>query len=104
MGVDADENLSKLAGQVENALEPLGIQSEARAFSPHLTLARGKSAAPQRRPDDRLNRSFQRLQEKLGALPPPYFGTMAAREFFLYQSKLSPAGSQYTQLQRFPLT
>jgi 2'-5' RNA ligase len=28
---------------------------------------------------------------------------MTAREFFLYQSKLSPAGSQYTQLQRFPL-
>jgi 2'-5' RNA ligase len=28
---------------------------------------------------------------------------MTAREFFLYQSKLSPAGSQYTQLRRFPL-
>ncbi|MGE5206041.1 MAG: RNA 2',3'-cyclic phosphodiesterase [Chlamydiota bacterium] len=104
VGVEADENLSKLASQVEHALEPAGIPSEARAFSPHLTLARGKSAAPQRRPDDRPNRSFQRLQEKLSALPPPDFGTMTAREFFLYQSKLSPAGSQYTQLQRFPLT
>ena len=59
--------------------------------------------APQRRPDDRPNRIFQRLQEKLGALPQPEFGTMTAREFFLYESKLSPAGSQYTQLQRFPL-
>jgi 2'-5' RNA ligase len=29
---------------------------------------------------------------------------MTAREFFLYQSKLSPAGSQYTKLQKFPLT
>ncbi|HLK34147.1 MAG TPA: hypothetical protein VKT29_13720, partial [Terriglobales bacterium] len=65
---------------------------------------RGRSAAPQRRPEDRGNRNFQRLQEKLGAMPSPEFGTMTAREFFLYQSKLSPAGSQYTQLQRFPLT
>jgi RNA 2',3'-cyclic 3'-phosphodiesterase len=103
IGVEADEHLAKLARLVEHALEPLGIQPEDRDFSPHLTLARGKSAAPQRRPDDRPNRSFQRLQEKLNALPSPEFGTMTAREFFLYQSKLSPAGSQYTQLQRFPL-
>ena len=103
IGVDADEHLAKLAGLVEEALEPLSIKPEGRAFSPHLTLARGKSAAPQRRSDDRPNRAFQRLQEKLSALPPPEFGTMTAREFFLYQSKLSPAGSQYTQLQRFPL-
>jgi 2'-5' RNA ligase len=103
VGVEADDHLARLAGAVEQALEPLGIKAEGRDFSPHLTLARGKSAAPQRRPDDRSNRAFQRLQEKLNALPSPEFGTMTAREFFLYQSKLSPAGSQYTQLQRFPL-
>jgi 2'-5' RNA ligase len=103
VGVDADEHLAKLARLVEETLEPLGIKPEGRNFSPHLTLARGKSAAPQRRSDDRSNRAFQRLQEKLNVLPSPEFGTMTAREFFLYQSKLSPAGSQYTQLQRFPL-
>jgi len=103
VGLDADEYLATLARRVEEALEPLGIKAEGRAFSPHLTLARGKSAAPQRRPEDRSNRSFQRLQQKLNALPSPEFGTMSAREFFLYQSKLSPAGSQYTQLQRFSL-
>ena len=103
VGVDADEHLTHLVSRVEQALEPLGIKPEGREFSPHLTLARGKSGAPQRRPDDRPNRNFQRLQEKLSALPPPEFGTMTAREFFLYQSKLSPAGSQYTRLQRFPL-
>ncbi|HTM42239.1 MAG TPA: RNA 2',3'-cyclic phosphodiesterase [Terriglobales bacterium] len=103
IGVEADEHLANLARSVEEALEPLGIKPEGRDFSPHLTLARGKSAAPQRRPDDHPNRSFQQLQEKLSALPSPEFGTMSAREFFLYQSKLSPAGSQYTQLQRFPL-
>ena len=103
VGVDADEHLPELAAQVENALEPLGIKPEARAFSPHLTLARGQSGAPQRRPGDHSNRSFERLREKLSALPSPEFGTMTAREFFLYQSKLSPAGSRYTRLQSFPL-
>jgi 2'-5' RNA ligase len=104
VGVDADEHLAQLAAQVENALEPAGIKAEARAFSPHLTLARGQTGAPQRRPGDRPNRVFQRLQDKLTALPAPEFGTMTAREFFLYQSTLSPAGSRYTQLQRFPLS
>jgi len=28
---------------------------------------------------------------------------MTAREFILYQSQLSPKGSKYTKLQRFPL-
>jgi len=28
---------------------------------------------------------------------------MTAREFILYQSQLSAAGSKYTKLQRFPL-
>ena len=50
-----------------------------------------------------LNRSFERLQEKLSALPAPEFGTMTAREFFLYQSHLSPGGSQYTRLAGFSL-
>ncbi len=49
------------------------------------------------------NRIFQRLQEKLAALPAPEFGTMTAREFFLYQSQLSPKGSKYTKLARFNL-
>lgn len=103
IGVDADEHLGDLAGLVEQALEPFGIKREAHGFSPHLTLARGKSAAPHRRDDDHRNRNFQRLREKLDALAVPEFGTMTAREFFLYLSKLSPAGSQYTKLERFPL-
>ena len=83
----------------------LGIPKEDRAFSPHLTLARGagRSASPRRSKSDAPNRTFQRLQEKLAALPTPEFGTMTAREFFLYQSQLSPKGSKYTKLARFDL-
>ena len=96
--------LAKLAAAVEKNLVAAGLPAEQHAFSPHLTLARGKSAAPQRRPDDRANSNFRRLQEKLAAMPPPDFGTMTAREFFLYESKLSPAGSRYTKLERFALS
>jgi 2'-5' RNA ligase len=28
---------------------------------------------------------------------------MTAREFYLYESKLSPSGARYTKLQAFPL-
>jgi 2'-5' RNA ligase len=36
-------------------------------------------------------------------MPTPEFGTMTAREFFLFQSQLSRNGSRYTKLERFAL-
>jgi RNA 2',3'-cyclic 3'-phosphodiesterase len=104
VGIEADAGLGALAKAVDEACSRLKIPPEERAFSPHLTLARGKSGAPGRRPDDGRNRMFQRLQEKLVAFSAPEFGTMSPREFFLYESKLSPAGSRYTKLKGFPLT
>jgi 2'-5' RNA ligase len=44
------------------------------------------------------------LQKRLAAIKEPNFGTMTAREFILYQSQLSPAGSKYTRLETFPLS
>jgi len=103
IGVEADEKLAALAAQVDEALAPLGIAREERAFTPHLTLARTGSGRPQRTRNDRVNVSFQKLQEKLAALPAPEFGTMSAREFCLYQSKLAAGGAVYTKLQRYAL-
>ena len=103
IGIEADGRLATLAAAVDKALEPLGVEREQRAFSPHLTLARSGSGRPQRAKGDRPNRLFAVLQDRLAQMPPPDFGTMTAREFFLYLSKLSPKGAQYTQLERFPL-
>jgi 2'-5' RNA ligase len=105
IGIDAGPQLAALAAAIDNKMAPLGISKEDRPFSPHLTLARGagRSGSPHRSKTDAPNRSFQRLQEKLAALPTPEFGTMTAREFFLYQSHLSPKGSTYTKLARFDL-
>jgi RNA 2',3'-cyclic 3'-phosphodiesterase len=103
IGIQAGPELAALAAAVDAATSALGIESERRAFTPHLTLARTGSGRPQRMSSDRRNPSFQRLQEKLAAMPAPAFGTMSPREFFLYESKLSPKGAQYTKLHSFPL-
>jgi len=103
VGVEADEKLAALAKVVDAALAPLGIAREERAFTPHLTLARTGSGRPQRTRGDRENASFQKLQEKLGQMPAPDFGTMTAREFALYESKLAAGGAVYSKLQRFAL-
>jgi 2'-5' RNA ligase len=105
VGIESGPQLASLAKTVDEATFALGIPKEDHPFAPHLTLARGggRSGAPRWRKDDTPNKNFQRLQEKLAALPTPDFGTMAAHEFFLYQSQLSRGGSRYTKIARFGL-
>jgi RNA 2',3'-cyclic 3'-phosphodiesterase len=99
IGVESGAELGHLAATVDEATARLGIPREEHTFSPHLTLARaGKSGAPQRQKGDSPNAVFKRLQGKLAGMPQPEFGTMTAREFYLYESKLSPGGAQYTKL------
>src|ERR1700678_3755264 len=105
IGIEAGPELSSLAKAVDEATFALGIPKEDHPFTPHLTLARGggRSGAPSHRKEDAPNKNFQRLQEKLAALPTPDFGTMTAHEFFLYQSQLSPGGSRYAKIASFAL-
>lgn len=103
IGVQAGMELANLAKSVDEATSTLGIPREDHAFTPHLTLARAGSGAPRRQKSDTPNRNFQRLQEKLAALSTPEFGTMTAREFFLYQSELGRGGSRYNKIDRFAL-
>jgi 2'-5' RNA ligase len=103
IGIQVGPELASLAGQIDSATSTLGVESEKRAFTPHLTLARTGSGRPQRLASNRSNASFRGLQEKLAEMPAPAFGTMTAREFFLYESNLSPKGAVYTKLQSFPL-
>jgi len=109
IGIEAGEGLAALARAVDEKLAEVGIAKEERAFSPHLTLARGGarigsgSGAPSRRTGDRVNQKFVKLQERLEGRAPLEFGRMAGREFFLYRSQLSPKGSQYSKIARFEL-
>ncbi len=89
-GVDGGEALPRLASAIDAALEKLGVAREEKAYHPHLTLARA-STHPLRELGPLLDQSK------------PQFGTMTAREFFMYQSKPQRGGSKYTKLERFGL-
>ncbi|HKE21142.1 MAG TPA: RNA 2',3'-cyclic phosphodiesterase [Bryobacteraceae bacterium] len=91
-GVEAS-GLAELAADTDRATSSLGIPGEARAYSPHLTLARIK---------DRLN--LEPLDHAIAALPSLEFGRFQASAFFLYRSQLGRTGSVYTKLAEFPLS
>ena len=104
-GVEADPKLALLAASVDKSLAALDIPSEEHAFNPHLTLARSAvgSGRARKKEYDAQNRGLLFLQGKLAALSTPDFGTMTAREFFLYRSQLLPGGSRYTKIAGFAL-
>jgi 2'-5' RNA ligase len=107
IGIAAGARLASLATAVDETTAGLGVPREEHEFSPHLTLARGggrrASGAPHLRKGDGPNPLFQRLQEKLAAMHALDFGTMTAREFFLYQSQPMRGGARYTKIARFGL-
>ncbi|MGA7291973.1 MAG: RNA 2',3'-cyclic phosphodiesterase [Terriglobales bacterium] len=105
IGIHTGAELGELAEKIDMAVAELGIPREDRTYSPHLTLARagGRSGSPKWRKGDSPNAVFAVLEKRLTDMGKLDFGTMTAREFILYQSQLSAAGSKYTKLKRFPL-
>lgn len=88
--INSSSNLQSIVSEIDGALHLLGFPHDDRTFTPHLTLAR--------------------IQQQ--TLPPKLIGTIAqnssrcfgsceAREFHLIESKLKPAGAEYTTLQSF---
>jgi len=66
-----------------------------------LTLARSGSAAPRVRREGGSGAKFERLQKQLAAMAASDFGTMTAREFFLYRSQLTPEAPATANWQAF---
>lgn len=93
-GVQNGHALPELAAAVDRTLSKLGIGREEKDYHPHLTLARAGTRDPH---------SLRGLAPLLTAEAAPQFGTMTAREFWIYRSQLSPGGSKYTKLQRYGL-
>jgi len=92
IGVNGDEALPQLAAAIDKELEKLGIARDEKHYYPHLTMARASS------------HPLRELAPLVTAhAPPQQFGTMTAREFFLYRSQPQEGGSKYTRLERFAL-
>ncbi|MBI3895225.1 MAG: RNA 2',3'-cyclic phosphodiesterase [Acidobacteria bacterium] len=93
LGISAGPELAELAGHIEESLATVGIPKEKRPFSAHLTLGRLQT------PDKILA-----VKEFLQRHEPLEFGSFTAEEIFLYESRLSPKGSTYRKIARFPVT
>jgi 2'-5' RNA ligase len=90
-GVRAPDHLAQLAAGVEAALGPVGFTREQRPFAPHLTLARLEDA--------QLPKPFREAIRREAARA---FGAWQAAQFRLIESRLKPAGAEYTTVQSFP--
>jgi 2'-5' RNA ligase len=86
-----DPAVVTLFDAVEEGLQPLGFPRERRRFEVHLTLARLRRPWPPA--------EAEKTARDLAAIPWPAF---PAEAMILYESTLTPAGSVYTALGRFP--
>lgn len=91
-GVEAPAALHELAANTDQAAAKVGVPSEDKKYSPHLTLARVKTPE-----------SLPALRQAVAKLDSADFGEFEARSFFLYLSKPGPGGSVYSKLAEFPL-
>lgn len=89
-GVAPAEPVRTLHNKVDQAAARVGIEPERRAFHPHITLAR-------------LGRGIGAVDAFLaksgGVTSPPF----RVDRITLYESRLAPAGAEYTALEHFPL-
>lgn len=91
VGIQAAEILQTLNSQIERETLAAGFLSEAKKFSPHLTLARVASIPPS-------PSTMNVIRVLKGLEPVPSFGTMQVTHVSLFKSVLLPEGPVYTQL------
>lgn len=80
-GIAPQPGLDQLQARIEQALEQLGFAREARPFSPHITLARLKTARPE---------ALRQFLARHGSYATEPF---AINGFSLYSSRLTSAGA-----------
>lgn len=97
VGVVPTAPIQKIFKRVDSATAQVGFPSEARTFSPHLTLARVSSSCSTQPPDSLLH--------KLMTLTPqPDFGSMVVNKLILFKSVLLSEGPVYSILSSHPFS
>ncbi|MBU1185807.1 MAG: RNA 2',3'-cyclic phosphodiesterase [Acidobacteria bacterium] len=92
VGIDRSEELLALVSAVEIAMARLGFPSEKRPFRPHISIGRVK--------DPTLLGSIPARIEAHGDRE---FGQMTVRSFLFFESRLNPAGAEYSVLKEIRL-
>jgi 2'-5' RNA ligase len=90
---EGSEKAGKLTDSIEAACELLGVPRENRRFHPHVTLARCKTGS--------CRVDMKSLKPELTQTPVAVF---PVDHIALIQSTLTPSGSKYDVLERFPLS
>ena len=94
---DPHKHLKVLQENIDSKMMQLGFPREEKKFDPHLTLARIKHA------QGKIKERFEGLKQEVESVPPidsEFFQVDSVR---LIQSELTPKGSIYTILEKFPL-
>jgi len=87
IGIHNGEKIAEIAQQIDEKLVELGFEKEKRPFSPHLTIARVKSAENK----DRLLNIINKYQDAT-------FQEIKIESIKLKKSKLTPKGPIYTTI------
>lgn len=92
-GVHPSTELAALERHIVAATTLCGFEPEMRPYHPHITLARSKG---------RSGATLRAWRTRLPSMP--QFSSFVSEEFWLYESKPTPTGSQYEVRERFTLS
>ena len=92
IGIKDNGELSKISSNINEKLTELGFEKEKRGFSPHLTIARVRSA-----------RNKEKLIEIVEKYREIEFTTVKVDSIELKKSELTPKGPSYTTLKEVKL-
>lgn len=101
IGLESSEVLKELAVKVDEEIYKFGIEKEHRGFKSHITLARVKNFQNGRYIYEKIWKTFRENKLIDNPAQKPYF---YVTEFVLMKSTLTPKGSIYEVLERFPLS
>lgn len=94
-GVDeGGEQMSELAGKIENNLKKIGFKKEKKKYTAHATIARVKNVSPLEKKE---------ILSQIEPFRDMEFGTMIVKNFKLKKSVLTPKGPIYSDLKVFHL-
>lgn len=100
IGLESSKTIRELVAKVDEEMSKHGFEREQRVFKAHITVARVKNPQNGRYIFEKIFKSFR---EKMLNNSPTNKLDFQVREFVLMKSTLTPKGSIYEVLERFPL-